>query len=87
MLVAAFFIIGASLAYAYQSALIPLLLNPLEGQKLVYLNPAGGFSFIFMISIYAGIAISASISDNLFTHIEFTYCATSKIITGFFQIL
>ncbi len=58
MLVAAFFIIGASLAYAYQSALIPLLLNPLEGQKLVYLNPAGGFSFIFMISIYAGIALA-----------------------------
>ena len=58
MLVAAFFIIGASLAYAYQSTLIPLLLSPLEGQKLVYLNPAGGFSFIFMISIYAGIALA-----------------------------
>lgn len=58
MLVAAFFIIGATLAYSYQSFLIPLLLNPLGGEKLVYLNPAGGFSFIFMISIYAGIALS-----------------------------
>lgn len=58
MLVAAFFIIGASLAYTYQSTLIPLLLNPLQGEKLVYLNPAGGFSFIFMISIYAGIALA-----------------------------
>lgn len=58
MLVAAFFIIGASLAYTYQSTLIPLLLNPLGGEKLVYLNPAGGFSFIFMISIYAGIALA-----------------------------
>jgi len=58
MLVAAFFIIGACLAYSYQSTLIPLLLNPLGGEKLVYLNPAGGFSFIFMISIYAGIALA-----------------------------
>lgn len=58
MLVAAFFIVGASLAYSYQSTLIPLLLDPLNGEKLVYLNPAGGFSFIFLISIYAGIAVS-----------------------------
>lgn len=58
MLVAAFFIIGASLAYTYQSTLVPLLLNPLGGEKLVYLNPGGGFSFIFMISIYAGIALA-----------------------------
>lgn len=58
MLVAAFFIVGASLAYSYQTTLIPLLLNPLGGEKLVYLNPAGGFSFIFMVSIYAGIALA-----------------------------
>ena len=58
MLVAALFIVGACLAYSYQEALIPFLLNPLHGEKLVYLNPAGGFSFIFLISIYAGIALS-----------------------------
>lgn len=58
ILVAGFFIVGASLAYTYQSNLVPLLLNPLHGEKLVYLNPAGGFSFIFLISIYAGIALS-----------------------------
>lgn len=58
MLVAAVFIVGACLAYSYQAFLIPLLLDPLGGEKLVYLNPAGGFSFIFLISIYAGIALS-----------------------------
>jgi len=58
MLVAAFFIVGACLAYNFQSTLIPLLLDPLKGEKLVYLNPAGGFSFIFMVSIYAGIALA-----------------------------
>ena len=58
MLVAVFFIVGACLAYYYQDSLVPLLLNPLHGEKLVYLNPAGGFSFIFLISIYAGIALA-----------------------------
>lgn len=58
MLVAVFFIVGACLAYYYQDSLVPILLNPLHGEKLVYLNPAGGFSFIFLISIYAGIALA-----------------------------
>lgn len=58
MLVALFFVAGATLAYQFQQYFIPLLLDPLHGEKLVYLNPAGGFSFIFLISIYAGIAVS-----------------------------
>lgn len=58
MLVAAFFIIGACLAYYAQEWLIPALLDPLHGEKLVYLNPGGGFTFIFLVSIYAGIAFS-----------------------------
>ena len=58
MVVAVFFIIGAVLAYQFQDQLVPLLLKPLHGEKLVYLNPGGGFSFIFLISIYAGIALS-----------------------------
>lgn len=53
-----FFIIGACLAYAFQGPVIEAVLSPLKGQKLVYLNPAGGFSFIFMISIYSGIALA-----------------------------
>jgi len=57
-IVAFFFIIGASLAYAFQGPVIDAVLSPLKGQKLVYLNPAGGFSFIFMVSIYSGIALA-----------------------------
>jgi len=58
LIVAIFFIIGASLAYAFQAPVIEAVLSPLKGQKLIYLNPAGGFSFIFMVSIYSGIALA-----------------------------
>lgn len=60
-IVAVFFVIGATLAYTYQAHLIPALMAPLHGEKLIYLNPAGGFSFIFLISIYAGIALALPI--------------------------
>lgn len=58
MAVAAFFIAGATLAYSYQDKLIPFLLAPVGNEKLIYLNPAGGFSFIFLVSIYAGVAVA-----------------------------
>lgn len=58
LIVAIFFILGACLAYNFQGPVINAVLAPLHGEKLVYLNPAGGFSFIFMISIYAGLALA-----------------------------
>lgn len=57
MIVAAFFIGGACLAYSYQDQIVPMLLGPLGGQKLVYLTPGGGFSFVLMITVYAGLAV------------------------------
>lgn len=57
-IVAAAFIVGSSLAYIFRDPLIHLLLSPLKGQKLVYLNVAGGFNFIFLISIYTGFAVA-----------------------------
>lgn len=57
-IVAVFFIAGACIAYNFQDQVVHAVLAPLKGEKLVYLNPAGGFSFIFMISIYAGLALA-----------------------------
>ena len=56
--VAAVFIIGSVVSYLYLDQIVHLLLAPLEGRKLIYLNPAGGFSFVFIVSIYAGIALA-----------------------------
>ncbi len=61
VIVALFFIVGACLAYTFQPQVIDAVLAPLHGQKLVYLNPAGGFNFIFLISIYAGLACAIPI--------------------------
>lgn len=56
--VAAVFLITASSAYVFRHQIIDALLAPLGGQKLIYLNPAGGFNFIFLVSIYVGLAVA-----------------------------
>ncbi|MES2630687.1 MAG: twin-arginine translocase subunit TatC [Patescibacteria group bacterium] len=61
LIVALFFIVGACLAYAFQPQVVDAVLAPLKGETLIYLNPAGGFNFIFLISIYAGLALAIPI--------------------------
>lgn len=58
LLIAVFFVTGGVLAYSFRDAIIPLLMAPLHGERLIYLNPAGGFSFIFLVAVYAGIALA-----------------------------
>lgn len=54
--VAIIFVVVSAVAYNYKDTLLYYLLKPLNGEKLVYLNPAGGFSFIFQVTMYVGIA-------------------------------
>jgi len=54
--VAIVFLAVSALAYNYKDTLIYYLLKPLGDEKLIYLNPAGGFSFIFQVTMYVGIA-------------------------------
>jgi len=92
-IVAIFFILGASLAYTFQAPVIDAVLAPLKGEKLVYLNPAGGFSFIFMVSIYAGVALAFPILiQQLYAFIrpalpENAQKKSSKLIIGSFLLL
>lgn len=53
------FIGASSLAYNYRDDLMRLIMQPLAGEKLVYLTPGGGFNFIFQISLYAGLIAAA----------------------------
>lgn len=55
MWVGLFFVAGSALAYGYNELLLQLVMRPLNGEKLVYLTPGGGFSFIFQVSMYTGL--------------------------------
>ena len=56
--VVAVFVVASSVAYNYKDWLLTILMRPLGGEKLIYLTPAGGFSFIFQVTIYAGLIIT-----------------------------
>lgn len=58
IIVAVVFVVAAALAYNYKDVLLPLLLAPLHGQKLIYLNVAGAFNFSLLVSIYAGLIVA-----------------------------
>ena len=61
MISAAVLITAATLAYAFKDAVINALISPLGGEPLIYLNVAGGFSFVLMVSVYAGLAAAAPV--------------------------
>ena len=56
--IALIFIVASMIAYVYRDPIIAVLLSPLQGQKLSYLTPGGGFSFIFKIAMWGGIAVA-----------------------------
>lgn len=60
--VALVFIVASALAYNVREQLVSIVLSPIGHQKLVYLTPAGGFTFIFQISMYAGMLVTAPIA-------------------------
>ncbi|HET8690132.1 MAG TPA: twin-arginine translocase subunit TatC [Candidatus Saccharimonadales bacterium] len=57
--VALVFVIASAVAYNFRDLLIDIVLKPLGDQKLVYLTPAGGFTFIFQITLYVGAVVAA----------------------------
>lgn len=46
--------VASAAGFQFKDQLIAAVMAPLHGEKLVYLTPAGGFSFIFTLSIYFG---------------------------------
>lgn len=56
--VAAVLIAGTLLGYSFHKELAAILMGPLQGERLVYLTPSGGFDFIFRISLYFGLLLT-----------------------------
>ena len=46
--------ITSAAAFQFKDLLITAVMAPLHGQKLIYLTPGGGFSFIFTLCLYFG---------------------------------
>lgn len=56
-----FFIVFSAAAYSYHEVLLKIIMTPLKGEKLIYLTPGGGFSFIFLVSMYTGLLVTIPI--------------------------
>ncbi len=46
--------VTSAAAFQFKDPLIAAVMAPLHGQKLIYLTPGGGFSFIFTLCLYVG---------------------------------
>lgn len=57
----AVFVLFSCAAYYVHDYLLTALLTPLHGEKLAYLNPGGGFSFIFAVTMWAGLALTTPV--------------------------
>ena len=47
-------LVASAAAFQYKDSLVSFVMQPLQGQKLIYLTPGGGFSFIFTLCLYFG---------------------------------
>lgn len=50
-------ILASSASYLIKDQIMAVIMQPLGGQRLVYLTPIGGFNFIFKVSLYFGLAV------------------------------
>lgn len=56
--VVAVLVVASAVGFELKDHLIRIVMAPLHGEKLIYLTPGGGFSFIFTISLYFGALIA-----------------------------
>lgn len=52
--IVAVLIITSSIGFHFKDFLVDFIVAPLHGEKLIYLTPGGGFSFIFTVCLYFG---------------------------------
>lgn len=55
-------IVASAVGFQFKDPLIDIVMAPLNGERLVYLTPGGGFSFIFTLSIYFGALLTIPVA-------------------------
>ena len=58
MWIVASLVVASTIGYQFRELLVGIIVAPLHGEKLIYLNPGGGFSFIFNICLYFGALVT-----------------------------
>ena len=81
-------IVASAAGFQFKDQLIGAVMAPLHGEKLVYLTPGGGFSFIFTLSIYFGLLVTIPIIIyNLYRFLQPLLKRSSKRILASFMIM
>lgn len=61
--VVATLVVTTSLGFTIKDTLTAAIMHPLGGGHLIYLTPAGGFSFVFTICLYFGILMTIPVAS------------------------
>ncbi len=83
--IAVVLVVTSAIGFQIKDQLVAAVMLPLDGQKLIYLTPGGGFSFIFTLSLYFGILFTIpTMVYQLFRFLQPMMGKTSKkFITAF----
>lgn len=77
-------LVASSLGLYLKDLLVSVVTEPLRGEKLMYLTPGGGFSFIFSLCLYFGVTLTIPvIIYNLYRFVEpIVGRAKRRLVTG-----
>ncbi len=81
-------VITSAIGFQYKDQLIAVVMAPLHGEKLIYLTPGGGFSFIFTLCLYFGALLTIPvIVYHLYRFLQPLLKATSRRFVVIFVTL
>lgn len=81
-------ILASAAGFQFKDQLISVVMDPLHGQKLVYLTPGGGFGFIFTLAIYFGVLMAIPvIVYHVYRFLQPLLSKTSKKLVATFMLL
>jgi sec-independent protein translocase protein TatC len=80
--------VASAAGFQFKDALISAVMLPLHGQKLIYLTPGGGFSFIFTLCLYFGVLFTIPvIVYNVYKFLQPMMGKSSRRFLAVFMVL
>lgn len=81
-------VLASAAGFQFKDELIAVIMAPLNGQKLVYLTPGGGFGFIFTLAIYFGVLVAIpAIVFHVYRFLQPLLQRTSRVLVAVFMLL